>query len=240
MGVGTLLARCGFAARRVGAIPAALALAHPLPAAAAEPGERVYDIASQDLEAALLVFSRVSGIDIVYDRALLRGKRSDTLRGRFAPPVAVATLLRHSALTHRFTSATAVLILRSGPTAPADGPDAADAPADRAQLALGRMRVTTGRMIGARPADYRPFGQLVQGTIMRRLQDNAATQARRFEARLAVYIDAQGVVRPLQLESGSGDAVLDAAILRVLDGLALPEAPPEGMPQPVWFEIVQR
>ena len=241
MAEATILARCGIAAGRAGTILAIFALA--VPSAATPPSqtdERAYDIAAQDLETALLAFSRVSGIDIVYDRAILKGERSEALRGRFAPPIAVATLLRHSALTHRFTSATAVLILRGGTQGQDGSPATPPPPTGHAQLALNRLKVTTGRMIGQPSTDYRPFGQVVQSTIMRRLQDNSATQSKRFKARLAISIDAQGVIHPLRLESGSGDIALDGEVMRVLEGILLPEAPPEGMPQPIWFDVVQR
>lgn len=221
---------------------AALA-AMPSPAAAApstgSAPEREYNLAAQDLEAALLAFGRTSGIDIVYDSSILRGLRSAPLNGRFTPPIAVATLLRGSPLVHRFTSGTAVLILRAGADPSSGSANEGDASLGRAQLTLNRLRVTTGRMIGKPAVDYRPFGQMVQSTIMRRLQDSPV-QTRRFQVRLAVRIDDHGVMRPLGTQAGSGDALLDKHLLQILTGLALPEAPPEGMPQPVWFEIVQR
>lgn len=230
------------ACRALLAAAALAALFAPAASAATPPGstqERGYDLAAQDLEAALLAFGRTSGIDIVYDSAILRGLRSAPLKGRFAPPIAVATLLRGSPLVHRFTSATAVLIVRAGADRPSGSNPDISAPLGRAQLTLNRLRVTAGLIIGKPPVDYRPFGQIVQGTIMRRLQDSPV-QARRFQARLAVRIDDQGMIRPLGMQAGSGDAQLDKELLRILNGLALPEVPPAGMPQPIWFEIVQR
>ncbi|HEX7853768.1 MAG TPA: TonB C-terminal domain-containing protein [Sphingobium sp.] len=246
MAVGTNLARyvvaIGPALCRPVAVLALLAIAPTAPAMAADPSpyaERHYDIAAQDLETALLAFSRVSGVDIVYDRAVLRGQRSALLRGSFAPPIAVATLLRESGLAHRFTSATAVLIQRPGSTERMGGHDA-QARSGIQQLVLDRLRISTGRMIGKPRTDYRAFGEVVQSTIMRHLQDNPPVQARRFQARLAVQIDPQGVIRQLHVESGSGNPMLDEELTGLLNGMALPRTPPEGMPQPVWFEIVQR
>lgn len=220
----------------------ALTLAFSISApAVGQSTERTYDIPAQDLETALLAFSRISGIDIVYDPAVLQGARSEALRGRFAPPLAVATLLRGSGLGHRFTSASAVLILRGGELRPGNEPAFPSvASAGRTQLALGRLKVTAPQVVGRPHADYRPFGYVVRSTILRRLQDHPMTRKRRFQARLSVRIDAQGVVHPLRLESGAADAALDGEVLRALDGLQLPEGPPQAMPQPVWFEIVQR
>ncbi|WP_429275390.1 TonB C-terminal domain-containing protein [Novosphingobium gossypii] len=227
---------------RFGAFLLALALSFAASTVASgRAAERAYDIPAQDLEKALLAFGRISGIDIVYEPAILKGMRSEPLRGRFSPPFAVATLLHGSGLAHRFTSATAVLILRGGTHVPDEGePSTRLVSGGRPQLALGRLKVTAARVIGQPQTDYRPFGHVVQNTIMRRLQDHPATHNRRFEARLSVRIDAHGVIRTLHLASGSGNAALDGEVLRALDGMQLPAVPPPAMPQPVWFEIVQR
>jgi hypothetical protein len=212
----------------------------PIMAANADPsGERDYNIPAQDLEVSLLAFSRMSGIDIVYDQALLRNHRSGPLKGVFAPPIAIAMLLHGSGLSHRFTSATAVLILRGGVTEQIGAHTSAPT-SGAPQLTLDRLRVTAARMIGKPPVDYQAFGQVVRTTIMRRLQDNPSTQQKRFQARVAVQIDAQGVIRHPIMENGSGSSALDAEIIRILHYTTLPNPPPEGMPQPVWFEIVQR
>lgn len=226
---------------RFGAFLLALTLAFAASTVASRAAERTYDIPAQDLEKALLAFGRISGIDIVYEPAVLKGMRSEPLQGRFAPPLAIATLLHGSGLAHRFTSATAVLILRGGTHVAGEAdPSTPLASGGRPQLALSRLKVTAARMIGQPQVDYRPFGHVVQQTIMRRLQDHPATHNRRFEARLSVRIDAHGVIRTLHLQSGAGNAALDGEVLRALDGMQLPAIPPPDMPQPVWFEIVQR
>lgn len=224
---------------------AAMATAWPaLPARADTSGVlegQRYDIAAQDLETALLTFSRESGIDIVYDRVVLQGRRSAALAGTFAPPVALATLLSASGLAHRFTSATAVLILQRGGMRAADAPGregggSAGAP----QITLDRLRVTATPRIGMTRTDYRPFGQIVQRAIMRQLQAAPQTQTRRFQTRLAVRLDPQGVIRQLIVERSTGHVALDREIVLLLEGATMPESPPVGMPQPIWFEIVAR
>lgn len=209
----------------------------------AESAERSYDIPAQDLEMALLAFSRQSGIDIVYDRPVLEGLRSTPLAGEFSAPVAIATLLRDSHLSHRFTSATAVLILRAGQGS-TDGGTMRGRESERhtaPQLLLDRLRVTAAPVIiGARRTDYRPFGQIVQSAITRQLQNAPRTQGRRFQTRLAVRIDTHGIIRHLSVEQTTGDAALDGEIVRLLQDAPMPAIPPEGMPQPIWFEIVAR
>lgn len=211
------------------------------PQAQAQAAVRGYDIPAQDLETALLKLGRQSGIDILYERDVLAGLRSAPVRGELTPQAAVARMLAGAPLTHRFTSATAVLILPvrgTGSAVPAgNAATAAAAP----QLVLDRLRVKAERVIGQPPGpDYRPFGQLVRSTIARRLQDDPRTRGRTFNVRLAVAMDSQGVIRDLLVRRSSGTDRLDRAIVSVVSGTSLPEPPPAGMPQPIWLEIVAR
>jgi TonB family protein len=208
----------------------------------AQPATRDYDIPAQDLEAALLKLGRESGIDILYERDILAGLRSAPVKGALTPQAAVARMLTSTPINHRFTSATAVLILPAraadrGPVTSAGPAAAAAAP----RLVLDRLQVKAERVIGQAPGpDYRPFGQLVRSTIARRLQDDPRTRGRSFNVRLAVAMDPQGVIRDPLVRRSSGTGHLDRAIVSVVSGTALPEPPPAGMPQPIWLEIVAR
>lgn len=229
----TYVARCAGAAALTACAPLA-ALAKPAPDA------KAYDIPGQDLESALILFGRQSGIDIIYDRSILSGLRSSPLKDSVMPPLAIATMVQGTGLRYRFTSATAVVILEGGQRKDVAGRE--DNPtANVPQLALDRLRVTSGRMIGAAARiDYRPFGQIVQSAITRRLQEDRHTHGRRFDTRLAVHLDPAGVIRRLSVERSTGDAGLDRDIIRILDGAPMLAIPPAAMPQPIWFEIVAR
>lgn len=207
-----------------------------------QPEARDYDIAAQNLETALLRLGRESGIDILYERGVLAGLRSAPVKGLLTPQAAIARMLAGAPVTHRFTSATAVLILPARAAGHDAGsgegtPGAATAP----RLVLDRLQVKAERIIGQAPGpDYRPFGQLVRSTIARRLQDDPRTRGRSFNVRLAVGMDPQGVIRDPLVRRSSGTGHLDRAIISVVAGTALPEPPPAGMPQPIWLEIVAR
>ncbi|WP_125958804.1 hypothetical protein [Sphingomonas koreensis] len=208
----------------------------------AQPAERDYDIPAQDLEAALLKLGRESGIDVLYERGVLAGLRSAPVKGALTPQAAVARMLAGAPVTHRFTSASAVLVLpapKAGRDSGADSPPAGAATAPR--LVLDRLQIKAERIIGQQPGpDYRPFGQLVRSTIARRLQDDPRTRGRSFSVRLAVAMDPHGIIRDPLVRRSSGTGQLDRAIASVVSGTALPEPPPVGMPQPIWLEIVAR
>jgi TonB family protein len=228
-----------------GALCVGIAINASLPSAVARPAQRQvavrdYDIPAQDIETALLTLGRQSGIDILYERDALAGLRSAPVRGELTPQAAVARMLANAPLIHRFTSATAVLILPARgthPAASAGNPAAAATP----RLVLDRLQVRAERVVGQQPGpDYRPFGLLVRSTIARRLQDDPRTRGRAFNVRLAVAMDPQGVIRDPIVRRSSGTERLDRAIVLVVSGTTLPEPPPTGMPQPIWLEIVAR
>lgn len=201
---------------------------------------RDYDIPVQDLESALLKLGRQSGIDILYERDVLAGLRSAPVRGELTPQAAVARMLANAPLVHRFTSATAVLILPARATGVTTVPGSTAAAA-APRLMLDRLQVRAEPVIGQQPGpDYRPFGYLVRSTIARRLQDDPRTRGRAFNVRLAVAMDPQGVIRDPLVRRSSGTDRLDRAIISVVAGTTLPEPPPAGMPQPIWLEIIAR
>lgn len=222
-----------------------IAIGAARPPAVARPSQgqvavRDYDIPAQDLETALLKLGRQSGIDILYERDVLAGLRSAPVRGELTPQAALAHMLASTPLIHRFTSATAVLILPARATGVTTTPGNATAAA-APRLMLDRLQVRAEPVIGQQPSpDYRPFGYLVRSTIARRLQDDPRTRGRAFNVRLAVAMDPQGVIRDPLVRRSSGNDRLDRAIISVVAGTTLPEPPPAGMPQPIWLEIIAR
>lgn len=78
---------------------------------------RVFNIAAQDLNAALLQFADRAGIQIFYDAERLKGRRTEGVRGTYTIEQALTQLLAGTQLRHRFTSATSVT-LEPAPVAP--------------------------------------------------------------------------------------------------------------------------
>jgi secretin/TonB-like protein len=71
---------------------------------AAHPNEMVrFDIAAQPIIQALDRYSAVTGREVFYDGALATGRRSNSVRGMFAPDVALRELLAGTGLTAKAT-----------------------------------------------------------------------------------------------------------------------------------------
>ncbi|MFT4053559.1 MAG: TonB-dependent receptor [Novosphingobium sp.] len=94
---------------------AALPLGAALPqvAAAQDAGERSYDIPSQSLEDALVVWMRQSGMQVGYEPGDVAGRISAMVSGRHAAGTALSGLLTGSGLTYRATGAGSVRLTRA-------------------------------------------------------------------------------------------------------------------------------
>ena len=72
------------------------------PAARAESPLLTLDLPAQDLEHALQAYSRATGMAVLVDRELTRGRRSIGVRGHFTAQEALAMLLTGSGLMARY------------------------------------------------------------------------------------------------------------------------------------------
>lgn len=110
---------------------AALIAALPEPASAQAAPEQSrgaqtfnYDIPAQPLDAALRAFARASRQQILFDRELVRGKRSLAVVGSFSAEEAVARLLEGSGLHARRTKAGSWVVASTEGNGPGDDSDA--------------------------------------------------------------------------------------------------------------------
>lgn len=92
----------------VGALNNAQA-AEPAAAAAAE-RQVAFDIAAQDLNAALLTFARTAGLQLAYDSQWVAGKRSAPLSGTLTVSQGLSRLLSGTGLTFRYTGTDSVAL----------------------------------------------------------------------------------------------------------------------------------
>jgi len=78
----------------------------------------------------------------------------------------------------------------------------------------------------------------VQNTIKQALSDNPRTRHAAMGITVRIWPDVTGRITRVELVNSTGDASLDSTIKdQVLNGLALPEGPPEGMPMPINLRI---
>jgi TonB family protein len=217
--------------------------AAPLPlgrtAAAELPAERPpirFAIAPQSLVSALETYSRVSGVHLLYDSRLADGRRSPGAAGVLDAEAALRSLLVGTDLIAHYTGADDVVL------EPAWTTDAAPPPTGAPVLALETLRVHgPGAALGAPAAgnDYRRYGGVIQAAIQSALRQDAGTRSGAYRIEVRLWVDRAGAVRNSELVGSTGDRERDAAVARVIGGIAT-AAPPPDMPQPISVRVAVR
>lgn len=108
-----------------------------------------YNIAAQDLNAALLSFADRAGLQLAYDADLVEGLRSAPLNGGFTPADGLTRLLAGTGLGFQFSSANSVTLQRVTPHN--SGP-----------VELGAIRVQ-GDKVGRTTAEITPGTTVIDG-----------------------------------------------------------------------------
>jgi hypothetical protein len=199
---------------------------------------RQYDIPADRLDRALAAFADTSNVDIIYDNALARGRRSTAVSGRYSPPQALAILLAGTGLSWRFTQARAVVIF-AGTSDPASTTNEASEP--YAVLTLDTLRVRASPVIGSTSrAPFTAYSEWVLAELYRRILPEREPRARAFRGEIQFWIDDQGVVSRLEFLRRTGDGEADRLIESRIVGARFERTPPPGLPQPLRFMIEGR
>ncbi|WP_432241012.1 STN domain-containing protein [Herbaspirillum robiniae] len=187
-----------------------------------------FDIASQELAAALRLYADQTGKSVFFDVTLATGKRSASLQGDYSAEVALALLLQGSGLSVKNTSDSAFTLVgrESGETAAQAAPMSADDQGD----SVARQ--------GPPPDARRAY--LIQAALERALCQGSDTYPGTYRALLRFWFDEQGHVRRGGLLGSTGEKSRDRAIDRALRTLALGPQEPAVATQPVVILLLPR
>jgi Secretin and TonB N terminus short domain len=183
-----------------------------------------FDIPPQSLDSALAAYARVSGLPLLYDSALTRGRRSNGVRGRMPASRALTRLLDGAGVGVRFTADGSAAIVRL--TAPA--------------IRLAPVNVRATPMIGGGPnAEAVAYAQLVQEETKAALRRNPVSRAASYLVSVRLWIDKAGAVTrcaPIDAATGAeADRLCDVART-----VTFSRPPPAGLPQPLRIEFRAR
>lgn len=201
---------------------------------------RTYNIPAQPLGTALSRFAEESGVDVLLDEPTATGRRSSPLIGTYATPQALNVLLGGTGLVARFTSARSAVIIPGGQlSATAATPMRPSGRDARPVLTLDLMRVTAPRLIGGPPQHGGEMFALTLAGMIRRLVADARIMdgGAAADLRLRTRIRRDGTLYDVHLISGSRDVRLNERILGLLEGARVAASPPEGLRQPLIFDV---
>ncbi|MNR77989.1 hypothetical protein D3C72_86750 [compost metagenome] len=167
-----------------------------------------FDLPPQALTAALDQYAIVVGRPVVVRDALVQGRTSSAVRGRYTAEAALRILLLHTGLMAESvgTHTPDAFVLKPVPTNTAGS----------GQAGLDRS-----------------YDGLLQARVWEALCSDARTSPGNYRSILRFFVDQSGRVRKSRLVVGSGNAQRDAAILAVMSGVRLEAAPPADLAQPI-------
>jgi hypothetical protein len=172
-----------------------------------------FDIGAQPVASALELYSAVSGVQVVYDGALVLGRISRPIRGVMSSDQALEHLLDGTGLGAVYGA-----------------PD------------LSTLVPKTPQRSGTELSldNYMPYLGIVQGAVEDAFCRQAAIAPGSYRARLRFWIGPRGRVVSPQLLDFEGDGARERSVLAALQDIAFDRAPPADMPQPVVMEISRR
>ncbi|WP_347710407.1 MULTISPECIES: secretin and TonB N-terminal domain-containing protein [Pseudomonas] len=169
-------------------------------------------IPAQDLAQALDQYSRATGVAVLVDSQLSRGRRSLAVDGEFTAADALRRLLGGSGLMARYARDDAFTL----------------------QVAqVEEVALPTERPVPGSAVVNRNYATAVQAAIERNLCRSPLTRPGTFRAVLQVWIGRDGVVQHNRLVTSTGDTRRDAALVESFRTLRIERPTPGALRQPV-------
>ena len=170
------------------------------------------DLPAQDLEHALQAYSRATGMAVLVDRELTRGRRAIGVRGRFTAQEALAMLLTGSGLMARYARSDAFTL---------QAPQVSQPPPSRGAAARSAVRINNS------------YATALQQAIETSLCRSPLTRPGSFRALVQVWVNPDGVIEHSRLVSSTGDEQRDEALVRSLATARVERPAPSSLRQPV-------
>ncbi|QJI32700.1 TonB-dependent outer membrane receptor [Pseudomonas sp. ADAK18] len=170
------------------------------------------DLSAQNLAPALETFSRATGMAVLVDRELTRGRRSIGVHGRYSAPQALGVLLTGTGLMARYARSDAFTLQVPEVSAPAS---------TRGSKARGTARINSS------------YATALQRAIERSLCRSPLTRPGSFRALVQVWVNHDGLIEHSFLVTSTGDLQRDEVLVRTLASTQVERPAPSSLRLPV-------
>ncbi|MGC6370850.1 secretin and TonB N-terminal domain-containing protein [Pseudomonas sp. K2I15] len=174
--------------------------------------EVILDLPAQNLDNALQAFSRATGMAVLVDRELTRGRRSIGVHGRYSAQQALGLLLTGSGLMARYARSDAFTLQVPEVSQPA---------------------TTRGPKAGNAARINNSYATALQQAIERSLCRSPLTRPGSFRALVQVWVNGDGAIEHSRLVSSTGDLQRDEALVRGLAATRVERSAPSSLRLPV-------
>lgn len=173
-----------------------------------------FDIPAQPLAIALEVYSRVTGIETLYDSAIAYERRSAAVQGSFNSVDALRLLLAGTSLSARSIAQDAVTV-------------------EMPSVAIQSVVDPTPDR-----SAHRVYYSLIQAGLERAFCKDDQLRPGTYRAVLKFIITADGQIRQPGVVGTTGDDDRDRMIARALNGVSIGSSPPADLQQPIMMVIL--
>ncbi|KAA0942650.1 MULTISPECIES: secretin and TonB N-terminal domain-containing protein [unclassified Pseudomonas] len=170
------------------------------------------DLPAQNLAQALEAFSRSTGMAVLVDRELTRGRRSIGVRGRYSAQQALSLLLTGSGLMARYARSDAFTL---------QVPEVSQPPTVRGAKARGAARINSS------------YATALQQAIEASLCRSPLTHPGSFRALVQLWVNREGLIEHSRLVSSTGDEQRDEALVQSLASTRVERPAPSSLRLPV-------
>jgi hypothetical protein len=196
-----------------------------------------FDIPAQSLTDALQTYSKISGVQIMFETNSAHGYQSSVVKGDLLPEAALQVLLAKTDLRVRYTRANAVTL------APPSDPGV-DEPPEHPLISAGAPDITLDilrvRGLTEPPPDATRLNAYISGVqadIQNALKKTTKMHGRDNRAGIMLWIDQSRIVQRAELFRSTGNHDNDVFIASALHGLIVSQQAPANTPQPIRFMI---
>ncbi|MBK5437049.1 secretin and TonB N-terminal domain-containing protein [Pseudomonas sp. TH32] len=172
----------------------------------------ILDLPAQTLDSALQAFSHATGMAVLVDRELTRGRRSIGVHGRYSAQQALSLLLTGSGLMARYARSDAFTL---------QVPEVSQPAATRGRKAANAARINNS------------YATALQQAIERSLCRSPLTRPGSFRALVQVWVNGDGVIEHSRLVSSTGDLQRDEALVLGLGSTRVERPAPSSLRLPV-------
>ncbi|MBT2372662.1 STN domain-containing protein [Pseudomonas fluorescens] len=170
------------------------------------------DLPAQNLAPALEAFSRATGMAVLVDRELTRGRRSIGVHGRYSAPQALGVLLTGTGLMARYARSDAFTL---------QVPEVSTPALTRGPKARGTTRINSS------------YATALQRAIERSLCRSPLTRPGSFRALVQVWVNHDGLIEHSFLVTSTGDVQRDEVLVRTLASTHVERPAPSSLRLPV-------
>jgi TonB family protein len=188
---------------------------------------KAFDIPAQALPGAIVAFSKVSGIQVLYDSQAAAARTSSAVSGTMTGSRALRELLVGTGFVIHYAGARAVTLVMPDPKTVASAMHLDTIEVEASPIHIGNSRL------------FAAYADTMLASLRDALQGDGSASHADYKITIRLWVSAAGDVARSEIVQSTGDVALDALVTKRLATVAC-QPPPQDLPQPMIFQLWTR